>query len=155
MLWALQKCSELCRNALSFAEMLWALQNCSELCRNALLPFLLTSLAAFTPLWQFWWANQKWLHSFSACRALMQSSPLSWCSGHSGITHLCHCFPVQFFDNAIGMLPSCFLYIHIIFYSCLSLSSFYQHIWIQHHVCTIQLMRFYWWGENLVKLGGW
>ena len=72
-------------------------------------------------LWQFQWANQKQKQSFSACRAMTQSSPLSGCSGHSEIIHQHHCFPVQYImistarDNAICMFPSCHQYIHIQF----------------------------------------
>jgi len=72
-------------------------------------------------LWQFQWANQKQKQSFSACRVMMQSSPLSGCSGCSEIIHQHRCFPVQCFmistacDNAICMFPSCHQYIHIQF----------------------------------------
>ena len=86
----------------SFASMLWEQKRCVSI----------SDCFVVCPwLWQFQWANQKWKQSFSACRAMMQSLPLSRWSGCSEINHQHHCFPVWCFvistvhDNAICMFP--------------------------------------------------
>ena len=85
-------------------------------------------------LWQFQWANQKQKQSFSACRAMMQSSPLLGCSGHSEIIHHYHSFlfSALHFWQHLTMPFACFpavtnIYIYNLLNIFIFKSRLYQH----------------------------